>query len=248
MTILIGTAGWNIPRQASDHFPPEGSALQRYAAELPVVEINSSFHRAHRISTWQRWRDSVPNDFRFSVKIPKTITHLQKLVDFEDELDEFLPQVAALREKLGVLLIQLPPKLPFEPDVARGFFSALRRRTAAHLACEPRHISWFAGEASQLLEELDIARVGADPAICETAALPGVWGTISYWRLHGSPVVYRSSYLDRIEYYAGLVRDEAAKGRTVWCIFDNTASSSGASDALALLARTIADVLVHKPG
>lgn len=235
VTILVGTAGWTIPRQASEDFPSAGSALERYAAKLPVVEINSSFHRPHRISTWERWRDSVPGDFRFSVKIPKTITHSRKLTDCDRELDEFLPQVEALGAKLAVLLVQLPPKLPFDRAVARPFFSGLRDRTRADIACEPRHGSWFTDEASKLLEQLDVARVAADPPICKTAAIPGDWGRLSYWRLHGSPVVYRSSYLDRIDHYARQLHDQAIKHRTVWCIFDNTASSAGASDALALL-------------
>ena len=90
----------------------------------------------------------------------------------------------------------------------------------------------------QYLLSSGIARVGADPSICETAALPGDWGALSYWRLHGSPVVYRSSYRDRIDHYGRQLHDEAARGRRVWCIFDNTASSAGVSDAQALLLRT----------
>ena len=73
--IKIGTAGWSIPRQNSDSFRANGSALERYATRFAVVEINSSFHRPHRSSTWERWRDSVPAAFRFSVKLPKQITH-----------------------------------------------------------------------------------------------------------------------------------------------------------------------------
>jgi len=238
VTILIGTAGWSIPRHASGDFPQDGSALERYGTRFPVVEINSSFHRPHRISTWERWRDSVPDDFRFSVKVPKTMTHDRRLVECDGELDEFLQQTHVLGPKLGVLLVQLPPKLSLEPAVTRNFFSMMRDRTGSDIACEPRHVSWFTEEASGLLEQLGIARVAADPSICETAALPGDWGTLSYWRLHGSPVVYRSSYLDRIDHYGRQLQDEAARGRRVWCIFDNTASSAGVSDAQALLDRT----------
>lgn len=57
-----------------------------------VQQINSSFHRPHRVSTWERWRENVPDDFRFSVKMPKTITHKRKLLECDGELDEFLPQ------------------------------------------------------------------------------------------------------------------------------------------------------------
>jgi uncharacterized protein YecE (DUF72 family) len=231
--VYLGTAGWSIPRQNADSFPSEGTSLERYAGRLPVTEINSSFHRPHRISTWARWRDSVPAEFRFSVKVPKLITHQRKLVDCELPLADFAEQVETLGEKLAVLLVQLPPKLAFDPDVALAFFSALHRISGAAIACEPRHISWFNDEVDSLLGDAHVVRVAADPAICEAAARPGGWRGLSYWRLHGSPVIYRSSYADRVDRYAALLSADSAQ-RDVWCIFDNTASSAGAGDALAL--------------
>ncbi len=168
--------------------------------------------------------------------MPKAITHGQKLADCSKLADEFVEQVAVLSERLAVLLVQLPPKLQFDEPVAREFFGFLRCRTDAAIACEPRHPSWFGTEADTLLEQLAVARVAADPAICAAAAEPSAWGELSYWRLHGSPVIYRSSYLDRIESYAERLRKEISDGRQVWCIFDNTASSAGTGDALALQA------------
>ena len=234
MTVLVGTAGWSIPRDVAHRFPTNGSALERYAAILPTTEINSSFHRSHRIATWERWRDSVPEDFRFSVKLPKQVTHTRKLIDCESDLEAFLRDVEALGNKLAVLLVQLPPKLVFDAIVARHFFAALLDQTTVAVACEPRHVSWFDEEVCTLLAQLGVARVGADPAVCDAAARPGHWGELSYWRLHGSPIVYRSSYVDRVDAYAGKLSREVSQGREVWCIFDNTASSAGASDALAL--------------
>lgn len=230
----IGTAGWSIARDAADRFPEEGTGLERYAARFNCAEINSSFHRPHRASTWERWRDSVPDSFRFSVKVPKRITHELKLIGVEEALDTFLGEAGALGGKLGVLLVQLPPKLAFDSDVTNGFFSALAMRSPAAIACEPRHESWFAGEADALLRELRVSRVAADPARCDGAGDPGGWRGLSYWRLHGSPVIYRSSYADRIATYEQALRSEAAAGRDTWCIFDNTASSAATSDALAL--------------
>ena len=230
--INIGTAGWSIPRQNAGAFPEEGTSLERYAARFPVAEINSSFHRPHRASTWDRWRDSVPDGFRFSAKMPKAITHQAKLVDCTELVEEFLRQADALGDKLAILLVQLPPKLEFDTAIAAEFFSILSESTPAKIACEPRHQSWFTPEAQALLEEDHIARVAADPAIGEEAARPGGWLGFSYWRLHGSPVIYRSSYADRIEHYASLLRSQEGES---WCIFDNTASSAGAGDALALM-------------
>src|SRR6476469_10557469 len=111
MSINIGTAGWTIPRQIADKFPSAGPSLERYAGHLRGAEVNSSFHRPHRRSTWERWRDTVPLGFRFSVKVPKLITHQQKLVGSSEALDAFIEQASALGEKLAILLVQLPPKL-----------------------------------------------------------------------------------------------------------------------------------------
>jgi uncharacterized protein YecE (DUF72 family) len=233
MLVKIGTAGWTIAREVADQFPAEGASLERYAARFPVSEINSSFHRPHRLSTWERWRDSVPDNIRFSVKIPKTITHQRKLAECSDLLPEFIAQTQVLGAKLAVLLVQLPPKLEFEAELVRRFFEDLRLRTDAQIACEPRNISWFGEEADALLVELKVARVAADPALCDAAARPGGWHGLSYWRLHGSPVIYRSSYADRIDQLAASI--SAAPGAESWCIFDNTASSAATGDALALL-------------
>jgi len=231
--VYIGTAGWSIPRELASGFPTEGTSLSRYATRFGATEINSSFHRPHRLSTWQRWHDSVPDDFRFSVKLPKVITHERKLADADDALDGFLVQAHLLADKLAVLLVQLPPKLPFDEVIAAGFFAGLAKRTAAAVVCEPRHPSWFTPAADAVLEGSKVARVAADPAICAGAGSPGGWSGLNYWRLHGSPIVYRSSYADRIGDYAAKLRAQAAC--QTWCIFDNTASSAGAGDALALI-------------
>ena len=233
-TISIGTAGWTIPRTLAEQFPADGTALERYATRFAVAEINSSFHRSHRASTWERWRESVPDSFRFSVKVPKLITHQRKLVACEEALDDFVGETGALGPKLAVLLVQLPPKLAFDAAVAEPFFAALADRSRAAIACEPRHPSWFGDEADALLAERRVARAAADPGICEQAARPGGWRGLSYWRLHGSPVMYRSSYADRIAAYAEGLRAEHEAGRETWCIFDNTASSAATGDALAL--------------
>ena len=244
MTIFEGTAGWSIPRSLAGEFPEQGSALSRYAARLAVVEINSSFHRPHRISTWERWRDSVPSTFRFSAKFPKTITHDAKLRDCSALLDGFIPQVEALAEKLAVLLVQLPPKLEFDRSLARRFFREVRARSAAKIACEPRNASWFTPEADQVLQEEEVARVAADPAICETAAAPGGWKGLSYWRLHGSPVIYRSSYSNRIPQLAESILASSAGVRDTWVLFDNTASAAAMRDALDF-GRTIREICLE---
>ena len=192
MEAIIGTAGWTIPARERAQFPAEGSSLTRYSARLRGVEINSSFHRPHRAATWARWAESVPEGFRFSAKLPKTITHQRKLVDCEDLVAAFLLDVAPLGARLAILLVQLPPSLAFDSELAAGFFSALASAAPCRIACEPRHPSWFDAEADTLLATMEIARVAADPARVPDASVPGGWRGLSYWRLHGSPVMYRS--------------------------------------------------------
>jgi len=235
MAIFIGTAGWSIPAQLAADFPQEGSALERYSTRFAGAEINSSFHRPHRPSTWERWGASVPEAFRFSVKIPKTITHGQKLIGAEELLAAHLRDVAALGDKLAVHLVQLPPSLAFDPAAAGSFFQHLAALSPVAIACEPRHPSWFEAEADLLLQRCRVARVAADPAKVPPAAEPGGWRGLAYFRLHGSPVIYRSSYEDeRLEAYAEVARAAAAGAEATWCIFDNTASSAATGNALRL--------------
>jgi uncharacterized protein YecE (DUF72 family) len=230
--IRIGTAGWTIPARAADEFPSEGSSLERYSARFGCAEINSSFHRSHRPDTWRRWADAVPEDFRFSAKLPKEITHKRRLVDCFEPLGAALAELDAMGDRLDILLVQLPPSLAFEPAAAGAFFADLRSRWDRGLACEPRHPSWFEGEADALLEGMRVARVAADPARVPGAAEPGGWRGLAYFRLHGSPIPYRSSYDDgRLETYAARI---AAEPGPVRCIFDNTASAAATTDALKL--------------
>ena len=236
MECRIGTAGWSIPKPLAGKFAADGSALERYATQFNAAEINSSFHGAHRQSTWERWRDSVPDTFRFSVKIPKEITHQRKLAGCDELLTEFIKDAELLGDKLAVLLLQLPPKLAFDARQAAPVLERLAGQTRAWVVCEPRHESWLEPVADQLLDRLGIARVAADPARPLGFAVPGGWRGLSYWRLHGSPVMYRSSYSDRIADYGRSIAAEAGAGRAAWCIFDNTASSAATGDALALMA------------
>jgi uncharacterized protein YecE (DUF72 family) len=238
MSPVIGTAGWTIPTKDADHFGPGDSALARYATRFDGVEINSSFHRPHRRATWERWAASVPATFRFAVKIPKTISHQRKLVECDDLVARFLDEVGGLGDKLAILLLQLPPKLAFDPTVVEPFLAGLAAASLASLVCEPRHPSWFEPRPDALLKSLNVARVAADPAIVPAAAQPGGWRGLGYWRLHGSPFVYRSSYDDgRLDPYAALLRGERRAGRPAWCMFDNTAGSAALGDALGLAAR-----------
>jgi len=99
-----------VPSRYSGTIPAGGSHLERYARRLNAAEINSSFHRPHRRKTYERWARCTPANFRFSVKVPKTMTHEARLASCGALLDRFVAEVTGLGDKLGALLVQLPPK------------------------------------------------------------------------------------------------------------------------------------------
>jgi uncharacterized protein YecE (DUF72 family) len=234
---FMGTAGWGIPTRYKDDLPQSGSHLERYGKRFPVVEIDTSFYKSHRRETYERWARSVPEDFRFAVKTPKTMTHEHRLAGCEELAEDFLAQVGGLGKKLSVLLVQLPPSLPFEAEVAGSFFDMLSKRTQAKLACEPRHPSWFSAEADALLAGSRIARVAADPAPVPEAAIPGGWSDLAYFRWHGAPRVYYSDYdAESLDRFARQMEAAAASGAEVWGIFDNTANGHALGNALAISA------------
>jgi uncharacterized protein YecE (DUF72 family) len=233
--LCIGTAGWSIPRHHAESFPGEGSHLQRYSASLPCTEINSTFYRPPRASTWVRWAESVPPTFRFSVKAPRAITHDSALAPDRDPLTAFLAEISALGDKLGPILFQLPPKLEFDPARAEAFFHLFRSLYPGPAALEPRNRSWFTPEADLLLRQLQIARVAADPAVTPEAAGPGGDPRLLYIRLHGSPHTYRSDYTaEALSATASIIRRHS-EATERWCIFDNTTLGHAAGNALSLL-------------
>jgi uncharacterized protein YecE (DUF72 family) len=232
---LIGCAGWSLHKDVAAEFPEDGSHLERYAAVFPAVEINSSFYRPHQPQTYARWAASVPPDFRFSVKLPKSITHEARLREADALLDRFAGEAGHLGAKLGCVLVQLPPKGVFDVDVARDFLPRLRERLGCMLALEARHPTWFSDEASAVLREHGVTRVVADPPAGQPG--PHVPTTeAGYIRLHGSPKVYYSSYppevLRQVEARIGAL---TRGGADCWCIFDNTAAFAAVPNALEVM-------------
>lgn len=230
--IHVGTAGWNIPRAHKARFPAEGTGLQRYAARLNAAEINTSFYRPHAIATYERWAASVPDGFRFSVKIPKVITHERGLTRAREPLARFLDEIAGLGTRLGPLLLQLPPSHAFDTRRVGRFLELLRARHAGAVVCEPRHASWATPAATALLVKHRVARVAADPPRAGGFEEPGGWPGLVYYRWHGSPRPYFSSYAP--EQLRALAVKLSACASDAWCVFDNTGSGSAAANALDL--------------
>lgn len=232
-TVRLGCAGWSINSATAHRFDGEGSHLERYARVLNAVEINSSFYRPHQAKTYARWADAVPDDFRFSVKVPRTVSHDARLAgpDAGAALQRFAAEANALGGKLGCVLLQLPPSLALSLPVADAFLHRLRDAFGCALACEARHATWFAEAGTELLRRHGVIRVQADPA----AGQPGpheATTTARYLRLHGSPKTYHSSYPGAYLEQVAARLQESVSGADAWCIFDNTAAGAAQSNAL----------------
>ena len=169
--------------------------------------------------------------------MPKLLTHEACLEDTGDALKRFLGEIDGLGDKLGCVLVQLSPGLAYDPRIVESFFGALRARHRGPVVCEPRHYTWFTGAA-------DAARRARRRSRCGRSVRPGGGGDepsasprVAYFRLHGSPVMYHSSYSD--DYLAQLSMRIRAIGERapVWCVLDNTARGAAAVNALDLLDR-----------
>lgn len=145
---IVATAAWSIPKKVVDQFAQEGSGLTRYASIFDGVEINSTFYRRHKESTFARWAESVPDSFRFAIKVPKEITHIRAMKDIAEPFETFRKDIAPLGGKRGPLLCQLPPSLAFDADVLRTALMTMRdvpitgrssSRFATRAGCRPRH-------------------------------------------------------------------------------------------------------------
>jgi uncharacterized protein YecE (DUF72 family) len=236
----VAIAGWSLRKEHVDLFAAAGSHLQRYASRFAAVEINSSFYRSHKRETYERWAADVPPRFRFAVKMPKSLTHESCLEDTGDALEQFVGEIGGLGRKLGAVLVQLPPSLAYDPRTVESFFTALRARYRGAVVCEPRHATWFTGAADRRLEAHGVGRVAADPSCGENGDEPSGSPRIAYFRLHGSPVMYHSSYEDGyLDRLAARLRELARdrRDRKVWCVFDNTARGAATVNGLALAAR-----------
>jgi uncharacterized protein YecE (DUF72 family) len=148
-------------------------------------------------------------------------------------LKKFLGEIAGLGTRLGCVLVQLPPSFAFQRVVVRTFLTLLRRHFDGDVVLEPRHLSWFDADVDAMLREFTVSRVATDPALCTMAARPGALSSVAYFRLHGSPRMYYSSYDE--SYLQRLATDMKNESAQAWCIFDNTAHGFATTNALRLM-------------
>lgn len=163
MTAFVGTSGYSYPKWKGRFYPaklPAKQFLGFYATHFQAVEINASFYKLPAASTLEGWAAEVPADFRFALKAPQTITHIKRLKAVEEPVAAFLEAAAVLKDRLGPLLVQLPPNFRKDVPRLRAFLQLLPAGVRA--AVEFRHASWFDDEVFGLLREHGAALCVAD--------------------------------------------------------------------------------------
>jgi len=163
MEIRAGTSGYSYKEWKGSFYPAKiapAAMLAYYAERLSAVEINNTFYRMPRREVVESWAATVPDSFRFAVKVSQRITHRKRLAEVEEETDHLLAQLAPLGEKLGLLLVQLPPNLPLHLARLERFLDHLGTRVRA--AFEFRHASWLDEPVLACLRERGAALVASE--------------------------------------------------------------------------------------
>ena len=236
MGVFIGTSGWSYEQWNGvlyDHDLAPRHRLARYLQEFDTVELNASFYRWPRESTFAGWRDRLSPGFRLSVKAPRGLTHAKKLYDPDVWIDRMSRSWHELGERRAVLLVQLPPD--FERDDSRLGYFLERLPDWISVAVELRHPSWDDDDVYRLLE-----RHGAAYVVMSGAGLPCVLRATSrvvYVRLHGPDhaYLYGGSYSDDdLGWWADRIREWEAGGRDVYAYFNNDGDGNAVRNSRTL--------------
>lgn len=240
---FVGTSGWNYRHWADGVFYPAACKppdwLEFYAGVFDAVEINNTFYHLPSPEVFARWRDQTPACFTFAVKASRFITHMKKLSEPGVHVSHFLSHAAELREKLGVVLFQLPPFWKFNGGRLDGLLEFMDGQTIApriRTALEIRHPSWLCDECFEILRHHHAALVFADLAACPVNG--PVTSEFIYVRRHGPGTPYSAAYpAAAIRRDAGLVQAWLADGRDVHVYFNNDAEGHAVRDARRLRKR-----------
>ncbi len=235
--IVLGTSGWDYPEWVGRVYPVKGVSdrLRYYAGLFPIVEVNTTFYRLPPVGVVESWVRRTPARFRFTAKFPQSITHERRLVGTRDELEQFLAVLRPLREsgKFSAALLQLPPSLPFDPAVVRGFYESLPADLP--VAVEFREPSWLTEESFALLKEFRFAHVVVDEPVLPVRL--DVTAPFSYvrWHGHGSAIWYDYAYTqEELHPWVDRLHALADRAERVYGFFNNHFRGDAALNCQAL--------------
>ncbi len=233
--VYIGTCGWSYEHWKDGFYKgiTKKNWLRYYAEKFSAIEINSTFYRLQHRKTFGHWRDETPEDFHFSIKANRYLTHNKKLTDPIPSIELECEHAHALGNKLVAVVWQLPSNFYKNVNRLHEFARALKYWPNTRHVMEFRHASWFDQEVSQCLSDYNIA-------VCISDAVDWPqWDTVTtdlaYVRLHGHTRTYASAYSkSSLMYWAKRANNWFAEDRDVHIYFDNDAEGAAPYDALRL--------------
>jgi uncharacterized protein YecE (DUF72 family) len=251
MTLFVGTSGWQYRDWRGVLYPaglPVRRWLEEYAAGFATVEVNNAFYRLPAPETFAAWRERVPGDFVVAVKASRFLTHVKRLRDPEEPVRRLLTHAAGLGDRLGPVLLQLPPTLRADA----GLLDACLACFPAHVrvAVEPRHDSWWTPEVADVLAARGAALCWAD---VRARPVTPLWRTADwgYVRFHQGRARDRPRY-GRRSLSTWVTRIGAAwpDDQDVYAYFNNDPNAAAVHDAITFagLARTASLTVTRTPG
>jgi uncharacterized protein YecE (DUF72 family) len=230
--IHVGTSGWQYASWKGTFYPkglPQRAWLSHYVTRFPVVEVNNSFYQLPKEGTFDRWRDDTPAGFLFVVKASRYITHIRRLRSCKEPVELFWSRATRLKEKLGPVLFQLPPRFKADAGLLRDFLAVLPSEIKA--AFEFRDDSWTNDEISGLLDAAGAAWVLADrPGARVEPIVTGGW---SYIRFHQGRRPHPKYSRSKLRAWADRIADLPAGD--VYAFFNNDPLASAPADAQTLM-------------
>jgi uncharacterized protein YecE (DUF72 family) len=235
--ILVGTSGWQYRHWHTRFYPPglpRNRWLEYFAARFATVELNSAFYRLPERATFAGWRDRTPDDFCMAVKMSRYLTHIRRLRDPAEPVARFLERASALGDRLGPVLLQLPPDLPAEPAALEAVLAGFP--PPVKVAVEPRHVSWWTDEVRRTLADHRAALCWADRHERPVAPL---WRTagFGYLRLHEGIAEPRPRYGEAaLRPWVERIAATYSPDETVYVYFNNDPNGAALSDAAGFAA------------
>lgn len=232
--LYLGTSGWAYSHWKGGVFYPAAwkeHELKYYSQFFNSVEINTSFYHWPPKSTFDKWRTLVPDDFIFSVKASRYLTHLLKLKKPREPLARIFASLAGLKKKLGSLLFQLPPNFAAEEKSLAKFLKLIPDKY--RIAFEFRHPSWFDKKTFTLLQNKNAALVMADTP--KYPLVEKITADFIYLRLHGHEQLYASCYTSKqLAEWAKKIKVWLKESKDVYLYFDNDAQGYAVKNALTI--------------
>lgn len=229
--LFAGTSGFSYAEWKPGFYPAglkPKDMLRHYSERLPSVEINNTFYRAPTERAIQGWSDQTPHGFAFALKAPQRITHVARLRDVDEPLEQFLRTARALGPRLGPILFQCPPSLRYDPGVLDAFLARLPALDRFRFSMEFRHASFESDEVRAKLARTGIAWCVADTDVRDAPPVRTAPG-FAYLRLR------KAAYGDdAVRSWAKTVDGMLDEGTDVYCYFKHEDSPTAPAYALRL--------------